>query len=149
MGTGGTKPPRLTTSPIATLPGDSGSMLKTARTALANLRKPWLAQAQFIGITEPSSLESTHFATETRLAWISTERNSPHTMPAETPILESFRPWDYYAKRCADSPISRRHLARRLHDSGHFRDPRGEKRLGRALYRCTDLPNDWREIPES
>jgi len=42
-------------------------MLKTARTALANLRKPWLAQAQFISITEPSSLESTPFATETRL----------------------------------------------------------------------------------
>jgi hypothetical protein len=68
MGTGGTKPPRLTTSPIATLPGDSGSMLKTARTALANLRKPWLALAQFIGITEPCLEESTHFATETRLA---------------------------------------------------------------------------------
>ena len=88
-------------------------------------------------------------SSETALAWISTERNSPHTMLAQTPILESFRPWDYYAKRCADNPISRRHLVRRLHDSGHFRDPRGEKTSRRALYRCTDLPNDWREIPES
>jgi hypothetical protein len=42
MGTGGTKPPRLTTSPIAILPGDSESMLKTARTVLGKFTQTQL-----------------------------------------------------------------------------------------------------------
>src|SRR5258708_15360457 len=62
------------------------------------------------------------------LAWISTDRNWPHKTPSRMPIFRVLSHRCCDAKGYADNPIALRLLAHRLCDSGHFRDPRGEKR---------------------
>src|SRR5229473_8383356 len=63
------------------------------------------------------------------LAWISTDRNWPHKTPSRMPIFRVLSHRCCDAKWYADNPIALRLLAHQLCDSGHFRDPRGEKRL--------------------
>src|SRR5258708_14904378 len=83
------------------------------------------------------------------LAWISTDRNWPHKTPSRMPIFRVLSHRCCDAKWYADNPIALRLLAHRLCDSGHFRDPRGEKRLRTGVYQHTDLANGHRRILES
>src|SRR5258708_3232014 len=83
------------------------------------------------------------------LAWISTDRNWPHKTPSRMPIFRVLSHRCCDAKGYADNPIALRLLAHRLCDSGHFRDPRGEKRLRTGVYQNTDLANGHRRILES
>src|SRR5262245_13281001 len=54
---------------------------------------------------------------------------------------------NYYAKWCADSPIARRLLAQRPHDSGQFRGLLDEEMLGAGLYQRTNWPTATAKFP--
>jgi len=84
-----------------------------------------------------------------RLAWISTERNSPHKKFARMLIFSNLLTQSCYANRYADSSISLRLLAHRLLDSGHFGAPRGAKTLRAGVYQNTNLPASAGIFPES
>src|SRR5260370_22524757 len=92
---------------------------------------------------------ASHYSHRLGLAWISTDRNWPHKTPSRMPIFRVLSHRCCDAKGYADNPIALRLLAHRLCDSGHFRDPRGEKRLRTGVYPHTDFANGHRRILES
>src|SRR2546427_366886 len=86
------------------------------------------------------------------LAWISTERNSPHTMSLESTIFRAFRSEiavTCYANWCADSIVARRHFALSRFDFRSFRASVGKITPGRGGYQRTNLPYMNEGIPES
>src|SRR5260370_40857628 len=78
-----------------------------------------------------------------RLAWISTEWNSPHTMSLESTIFRAFRSETAeicYAIWCADSLVARRHFALSRFDFRSFRASVGKMTPGRGGYQSTNPP---------
>ena len=86
------------------------------------------------------------------LAWISTERNSPHIMSLESTIFRASRSETTvtcYVIWCADSLVTRRHFALSRFDFRSFRVSVGKMTPGRGGYQSTKLPYTNERIPES
>ena len=85
----------------------------------------------------------------TGLAWISTERKSPHIMSLKSTHFSgiSFRTCN--ARWCADSLVARRHFALSRFDFRSFRVSVGRMTPGRGGYQITNLPYTNEQIPES
>ena len=87
-----------------------------------------------------------------RLAWISTERNSPYIMSLESTIFRAFRSEitvTCHANWCADSLVARRHFALSCFDFRSFRISVGEITPGSGGYQSTNMPYTNERIPES
>src|SRR5271157_1886580 len=83
------------------------------------------------------------------LAWISTERNSPHIMSLKSTNFSGISFRTCYAHWCADSLVARRHFALSRFDFRSFRVSVGKMTPGRGGYQSTNLPYTNEQIPES
>src|ERR1700730_6126261 len=106
-------------------------------------RKPF----RMSGVNQPTTMSATEAAS--LLAWISTERNSPHIMFTQRPIFQPFRPKFRYPKWCSDSLIARRLFASHRYDFPIIGTPTGRMTPGRVVNQSTILANEKQQIPES
>jgi hypothetical protein len=88
-------------------------------------------------------------APSVQLAWISTERNSPHIMSLKSTNFSGISFRTCYARWCADSLVARRHFALSRFDFRSFRVSVGKMTPGRGGYQSTNLPYTNEQIPES
>jgi len=84
------------------------------------------------------------------LAWISTQRNSPHTRSLESTISRVFRSEiavTCYARWCADSLVARRHFALSRLDFRGFRTSVGKVTPGRVAISAPLSLTQMSELP--